>query len=274
MKSPALLAFTTLIGLTGASCIVPDGAQPRASLSVDAATKFVHRGMVQNENGVIQPSAIIQLPAKRDGQIVARVWANSDLTNDTGDAWLPDGHAGKFSQIDFNLLYVQQLEDFTITSGFISYMLPNGLEFPFGERGETSEFMVEAVYTPPRDTLPVKPFAAVHYDFDEVEGFYLRGGANHQLAFGDEEETQLTTILSIGWMDQSMAFWNYADPDNQGLADASLRTTLTHKLGPHTTLNGFVAYSTIVDGGLREWFDTIAIDPDQLYAGVGVSWTY
>lgn len=264
--------------LLGPSCVVPDSATPSLSIAVDAATKYVHRGMVQNEEGVIQPSSVLVLPAKKGGSIVLRSWANMDLSNDTGDAWLPDGHAGKYSQIDFNLFYVQELDDLTITSGFTSYMLPNGLEFPFGERGQTSEFMVEGVYQLSEAFQSVQPFFAVHYDYDEVNGFYLRGGAKHTHALN--EETSLTTAVSIGWMDDDMVFWNYADPNNSGLADATLRATVDHTLAPHVTLTGFAEYSTVVDSDLRDWFDSLqsasidGVDPDQLYAGVGVRWSY
>ncbi len=272
------LSSAALACLLGSSCVVPDGATPSVDIAVDAATKYVHRGMVQNENGVVQPSTAVVLPAKEGGKIVVRSWANMDLSNDTGDAWLPDGHAGKYSQIDFNLLYVQELDDLTITSGFTSYVLPNGTEFPFGERGQTSEFMVEGVYQLSESLLSIQPFLAVHYDYDEVEGFYVRGGAKHTHAFN--EKTSLTTALSLGWMDDNMVFWNYGDPQTSGLADTTLRTTVDHSLAPHVTLTGFAEYSTIVDSDLRDWFGTLqnssidGIDPDQLYAGFGIRWSY
>ncbi len=263
-----LMAATILVS----ACVVPEGATPSIDLGVDVASRYVHRGMVQNEKGVLQPHGTVVLPAKKDGAIVARTWANMDLSNDTGDAWLPNGHAGKFSQIDYNLFYVQNLDELSITSGFITYNLPNGLEFPFGERGQTSEFMVEGVYALPDSWLSIQPFLAVHYDFDEVTGFYIRGGAAHTYEIDDK--TRLTSELGIAWMDQDMAFWNFSEPRNSGLSDATLRATVDHDLDPHTSVTGFVAYSTVVDSDFRDWFDLIGIDTDQLYAGVGVRWSY
>lgn len=263
-------AAAVLLGST--ACVVPENTVPQLDASLDAASKFVHRGMVQNENGVVQPSVAVSLPAKSEGTIIARTWGNIDLSNDTGDAWLPDGHAGKVSQLDLNLLYVQALGDLTVTSGFNSYLLPNGLEFPFGERGQTSEFMVESVYQLSEKWLSLAPFLSVHYDFDEVQGFYVRGGAQHELDI--DEKTRLQTLLSVGWMDDEMVFWNYADPDNSGVADAKVRATVVHDLMPHVSLTGFAEYSTIVDPDLQDWFGLIGVDPDQLYAGVGVRWAY
>ena len=75
-------------------------------------------------------------------------------------------------------------------------------------------------------------------------------------------------------MDQNMAFWNYADPANRGLADTTLRVSVDHALIPHVTLSGFAEYSMVVDSDLRDWFDVLGLDPDQVYAGVGVRWSY
>ena len=48
--------------------------------------------------------------------------------------------------------------------------LPNGMEFPFGERGSTSELLFEAGV----DVRGVQPAIRISYDVDEVEGLYLQ----------------------------------------------------------------------------------------------------
>ena len=273
MRRPPRRLFVLLPLVSLAACVVPDGARPNANLGVDIASAYVFRGMIQNENGVIQPSGVIALPTKKDGTIIARTWANMDMSNDTGDAWLPDGHAGKFSQIDYNLLYEQRLDDATLTAGFINYNLPNGLEFPFGERGATSEFLVEGSYQLPDSWLAIVPALAVHYDFDEVEGFYIRGSLGHEHEFN--EKMLLATELGLAWMDGNQAFWHYAEPtDRSGLADLTLRGTFEYGFDNHTTASAFLAYSTIVDSQYREWFDTIGLRPEQFYGGIGIRWSY
>lgn len=267
-RSPLLL----LVAALTPACIVPGDAKPTVVAGVDVANAYVHRGMLQNEEGVAQPSAVVRIPAKKDGAIIVRTWANMDLSNDTGDAWLPDGHAGKFSQIDFNFLFEQRLGDNAlVTGGFINYNLPNGLEFPFGERGATSEFLMEGVYQLPDSLLSLKPSIAVHYDFDEVEDFYINAGVSHSA--GLREDLTLRTRLGLGWMGESQSLWNYGI-EEAGLADLTLRGDMDYKLQGGTTLTAFAAYSTIVDSDLSDWFDFIGIDPDQLFGGLGVRWTF
>lgn len=272
MHRLSLISCALSAALLTASCVVPEGAIPSTQLGVDVASSYVHRGMIQNEEGVLQTSGVMVLPAKKDGAIIARAWGNMDLSNDTGDAWLPDGHAGKFSQIDFNLFYEQSFDDGAVTAGFINYNLPNGLEFPFGERGATSEFMVEGTYQLSEKLLSIVPFLAVHYDFDEVEGFYVRGGLGHTLEIDDD--FTFSSELGLAWMDSDQANWIYAQPDDSGLADLTLRGTLEYAIDAHTTANAFLAYSTVLDSDFRDWFDIIGLDPDQFWFGLGVSWAY
>lgn len=265
-------ALTTVLFLMSTSCVVPDGATPDVNLRLDAASKYVHRGMVQNEEGVVQPSAVVVLPAKKDGALIFRSWANMDLSNDTGDAWLPDGHAGKFSQIDFNVLYEQSFDDAVVTAGIVSYNLPNGLEFPFGERGATTEFLVEGRWQLSDKAYELVPFLALHYDFDEVDGLYVRGGVER--VFEIDEKTNVTADFGLSWMDGDQAQWNYAQPGDSGLADLTLRATAERVLDDHTTVTGFLAYSRVMDSTFRDWFDLIGIDPNQLYLGIGFRWSY
>lgn len=272
MSLRSSLSTAALLAATLSACVVPDGAVPQVDLATGLATKYVHRGMVQNEEGVMQSEAVMVLPAEKDGAIVARAWGNMDLSNDTGDAWLPDGHAGKFSQIDFNLLYVQSFENASVTAGFINYNLPNGLEFPFGERGATSEFLVEGQMQLSEKYFSIVPSLAIHYDFDEVEGFYIRTGVER--AFPINDQLTITSDLGLAWMDGDQAFWNFAEPGSSGLGDLTLRGTAEYVIDDHTTATGFLAYSTLLASAYRDWFDLIGINPDQFFLGLGVRWSY
>lgn len=274
MRAACLRGVALSCVILSSSCIVPADAQPDVSIGVDLANKRVHRGMVQTDDYALTTSAEIVIPAKQKGRIVLSTIANMDLTNDTGDAWLPNGHAGKFSQIDYNVLYEQQLgERALITGGFINYNLPNGLEFPLGERGATSEFMLAGTYSLPEDFFSLQPSLAMHYDFDEVEGFYFVMGLGH--SHDVSEVTTLRSSFGLGWMDGDQTFWNYGQPSrSSGLADATLRVDVDHEIQQGTILTGFLAYSRIVDSELREWFDVINIDPTQLAIGAGVRWLF
>jgi hypothetical protein len=123
-----------------ASCIVPEDANPRVAISADLATKFVHRGMTNVDKPVVQPRMAVELPTESGDRMHFVAGGTIELSNDTGDAWFPDGHAGRFTQIDLFADYEKQLGDvFTVRAGIFSYNFPNGLEFLNGERGSTTE---------------------------------------------------------------------------------------------------------------------------------------
>ena len=272
-----------LISLTATGCIIPDDATPSVSLSSVLATKFVHRGMTQSENGVMQPKLAVGLPTTSGDSVTLTAQGNMDLSDDNGDAWFPRGHGGRFSEIDFVGAYTHRFEDVsvfswlqlgapTVTGGLFNYNLPNGLEFPFGERGATSEFLVEGQMQLSERYFSIVPSLAIHYDFDEVEGFYIRTGVER--AFPINEKLTITSDLGLAWMDGDQAFWNFAEPGSSGLGDLTLRGTAEYIIDDHTTATGFLAYSTLLASAYRDWFDLIGINPDQLFLGLGVRWSY
>lgn len=269
---PAGRPLAALLALLPA-CVVPEGARPQVTYGADLATAYVHRGMTQNETGVLQPSLLVALPAKQDGRILTRAWGNVDLSDDTGDAWLPDGHGGRFSQIDFDVLYEQLLGDYVLTMGFVSYNLPNGLEFPFGERGATAEVLVEGSTVLPERFWSLQPTLSIHYDVDEVDGLYLRGSLAR--AFRLDERWSAEVELGLGWMDENQSAWNYAQsPPSSGLADLTLAGTFSYAFDEHTTGQLFAAWSDVVDSDYSEWIESLGIDDSIVWVGTGIRWTY
>ncbi len=240
---------------------------------MDVATKYVHRGMVQNEEGVLQSSLDTSLAARKDGRLIARAWGNLDLSNDTGDAWLPDGHGGRFSQIDFHFLYEQAFESAVLTMGLVSYNLPNGLEFPNGERGATAEVLLAYTAQLPPSLLKLEPTLEVHYDVDEVDGAYVRGSLARSFVLSEDWFADLA--VGVAWMDENQAFWNYAQaPQTSGIADATLVGRVSYAVDRHTTVNFQAAYSDVVDSDFVDWFEVIGIEETQTWVSLGVSWSY
>ncbi len=66
-----------------------------------------------------------------------RIWANMDLHKGTGQAWFPDEHAGKFSQIDFDVSWARELRGSFPKAGLPQHNLQQGAEFLTSERGKT-----------------------------------------------------------------------------------------------------------------------------------------
>ena len=129
-------ALLSLLSVTATGCFVPEDASPTVGLGGEFATKFVHRGMVNVARPVFQPSMSVSLPTENGDSVSFIARGNMDLQNDNGKAWFPNGHAGRFSQIDFLGTYSHQLTDnINIRGGLFSYNGGNGQEFPKNRDG-------------------------------------------------------------------------------------------------------------------------------------------
>ncbi|MEM7517194.1 MAG: hypothetical protein AAF368_09760 [Planctomycetota bacterium] len=241
-------------------------------MSADLASQFNFRGMPNNERGVLQASTDVVLPTKVEtGALAFKAWANIDLSNSTGDAWFPDGHAGEPSQIDLHASYSETYRGFDVAFGLVSYALQNPDDFvlaPSGERGETKEFFASASREIAYDLVPS---LTLHWDFDEAEGIYLNAALFRQ--FPINEKFVADANLSVGWSDENQSDWTYG-LEESGIADVRLRGGLSYFLDRHTTLRSTLNFSTVVDSDLDDWFDLIGVDSDNLWLTLGATWSY
>jgi len=257
-----LLAPAVLAG----GCILPKEQHPTVSFRTLLASKFVHRGQTLVNQPVLQPTLQVDSPTVDGGGMRVLVKANMDLRNNTGAAWFPDGHAGRFTQIEFVGAYSRKLGDVDVEAGIHSYNLPNGLEFPLGERGGTTEVFVTASM----EVLEARPYLSLHYDFDEVRASYLRGGITEDFPLGDGWAIDLDG--SLGYAASSQSAWMYG-LDESGFADLRGSAELSWQYDERTTLAFGLHGSTIVDSTLRRWFvQDLGFDADPIWATLGVTW--
>ena len=254
------------------ACLFEEGTVPAWELGATALTQYNHRGMVMNEEGVVQLDSTISMPVEAGGDFAFRTFGNVDIHNDTGDAWFPNGHGGKFTEIDFSVAYTEQLGSLLLTSGLISYVLPNGQEFNdkngVGPRGETKEAFVRAA----TDLEGFEPFAMVFYDYDEAEGFYVTGGVRKWIELDDQLSAELQA--SLAYSDEDASLWAYGIED-AGFADLTATGTLWYQHDVHTALRLVLGAASIVDSEIDEWFDDVlGIDSDNVWVGLGVTWNY
>ena len=253
--------------------VVPEDADPGVGLELAVASKHIHRGMVQSERGVLQGGMTVDLPAEKvsdgleAGAFDLRAWGNVDLSNSTGDAWFPDGHAGKFTEINFVGTYSQPLGPVTVDTGVFSYVLPQGQEFPFGARGETNEVFV----TLSGEVLGAIPSISVRYDFDEVNSAYVIGSVYEEFALSDE--LQIFTRGWLGYSGAGMSGWNYGIRA-AGFADLGGELGLEWFYDDRTTFEAKVSGTTILDDEIADWFDLIGIKDDNVWFTGGVRFAF
>jgi hypothetical protein len=264
-----VLASLALVSLAATGCIVPEKATPTVGFGTTLATKFVHRGMTLVDNPVLQPRLSVAMPTVfgDTDRLQIDVEGSMELRNDTGGAWFPDGHAGRFTQFEMVGSYQRTFGDLTLRGGLHSYNLPNGLEFQNGERGGTNEVFVLANMT----VLEANPYLAVHYDFDEVRGAYYRGGIAETIQINEKWAIDLDG--SLGYVSEAQSAWLYGF-DEPGLADLRGEVVLKYQYDARTSVRIGAHGSMIVDDQIDEWFTALRIDDDPIWFSLGVGWVF
>jgi hypothetical protein len=248
------------------SCFVPDDARPGVDIGLAVASKFVHRGMTLVDEPVLQPDLGVTIPTEGDGVVGITVRGNLDLRNDTGDAWFPSGHAGRFTQIDQIVDYTHTLGGVTLRGGLHGYTLPNGLEFENGERGNTSEVFVTAS----AEVLETTPYVSWHYDFDEVRATYYRAGLQERFELADR--WSLTLDGSLGYVTSGQALWMYGLAES-GVGDLRGSAILGWAVDARTTIEFAANGSSMQDQTYDDWFRDLGIADDVLWFSLGVAWS-
>ncbi len=256
-----------VVCLLSSGCFVAKDKPPTVDIGTEFATKFVHRGQTLVDNPVLHPSLAVGLPTTNGDSIGVLVDGNIDLRNDTGNAWFPDGHAGRFTQIEMIADYEHRFGDVVLRSGIHSYNLPNGLEFVNGERGGTSELFLLASF----DVLETTPYLEWNYDFDEVKGSYIRAGVSEDFDLGGGFKLNLDG--SLAYVTEAQAVWMYG-LGQAGIADVRGKAVVSWKYDERTTLDFGLHGSLISDSTLDRWFSLLGIDSDPIWITIGVSWAF
>ncbi|MEM7201267.1 MAG: hypothetical protein AAF628_13430 [Planctomycetota bacterium] len=259
--------------LTG--CIVSETEVPTTSVGVEVADKFLHRGMPNNRNWVAQGNLGLGLPTTwDDGLIDVQAFGNLDLRDRTGAAWFPNGHGGRFTQIDFITAYTHDFgEDaagLVVTAGAHNYNLPNGESFPNGPRSSTNEVFVRTSVEL-LEQISLRPQVELRYDFDQADGFY--GRASLGAAIPLPSDLTLGLEGGLGYSSRGQSWWNYGVRE-AGFADLRGTVSLSYQFDAQTVITAHFDASTIVDDGIQDWFNVISIPEENLWGGIGVQWTF
>lgn len=248
-------------------CILASDVPPGFDGSVEVATHYVHRGMVENERGVLQAEAATTLPTIFDGDLRLSTWGNLDLSDQTGNAWMPPDHGGKFTEIDLTASYSQQFAGFDVTGGVQNYILPDGLEFRNGERGATTEVFARVG----RETIwGLYPQLELRVDWDEADGWYGRGSVERDFTFEFDPKLHAVIEVGQGYSQRDESDWNYGI-EKSGLADLTGRATLLYDWDDHTTFHLTAAASRLVDPEIARWTRDIGIDDTPMWLAVGAT---
>lgn len=256
-----------LVLTAGTGCFISREVGPRVGLEALIASQYNHRGMVQNEEAVAQGAIRTALETIDGGSLFLRAWGNVDLRNATGDSWLSDNNGGKFSEVDWTVGYSRAIDRFTFSGGVTAYVLPDASLFPNGARGSTTEIFGVAQV----NIAEFIPEIALHFDFDEGDGFYGTLGVSRRFPIG--EQLGIKVGAKLGVTDGDHADWSYG-VDESGFSDLRGEAEVDFAFDDRTTFFAGIGASTIVDDDIEDWFDQINIDDDNFWIQGGVRFRF
>jgi hypothetical protein len=233
---------------------------PQVGANVAFASAYVFRGVPQVDAFVLQPDVSVALPTSRNGTASLLAWGNVDLESDSGDAVLPGGNSGSFTEIDIVPEYAWTSGDLAFAAGFIDYNFPAG--------GKSTR---EAYFSVSGGLLGMAATATAYYDFDQVEGLYVSGGLSKTFELAESTTADVGGSLAIADDDQGRVYFN---ADETGLADVLLSAGVSHAIDEHTSLFARVSFSTLVDGDYRDGVDALGIEADNAWLSVGIGWAF
>jgi len=224
------------------AAMVPVSAMAEGLLPVSIGTdhtynnKYIWRGLNATDDPVYQGDVWTSYKG-----FTLNVWWNVDLTDINGEK-------GNFTEVDYNIDYSWDYDDFSFSAGGIMY------DFPQFANTETFEVYAGVGYD-----MIAQPSLTLYYDMDDADGFYALMSVGHSFDLMDNElysvdadmiSASLDLSASAGWASEN---WNdfYYGAAHSTFVDVVAGASLPIGITDYVTVTPSAAYSTVVDGALR-----------------------
>ncbi len=216
---------------------------------LDNASQYVWRGIVINDEQVMQPSVTASV-----GGFSLNVWGNFDMT-DTGLAGNDE-----FSEVDYTLAYNGEVDAFNFGIGAVYYDYIGG-----NPREETAEVFGSIGFD-----VMLNPTLTVYYDFDEADGFYGTLGVGHSIPLNDEETFTFDLAAKVAYADGDYNEYYYG-VDDHGFVDVVGSVGLAYAITENIGVGISVSYSELLDNDIEDNADFAYGDSDAFWTTWSVS---
>ncbi|OGV73143.1 MAG: hypothetical protein A3K19_14985 [Lentisphaerae bacterium RIFOXYB12_FULL_65_16] len=261
-------------GVFSASAQGGDDGWPRPSvtLSLDAVNQYVWRGILYNQDPVLQPSATVSWFG-----FSANIWGSYDTT----DYGAHEGGYGdsqwEFAEIDCTLSYSHTFDkaalDLPVSIGVTVGVIDCTYENTYWEELDTTEVFA-GVSLP---DLLLSPSVTVYRDTNQSDGLYVQGAVSHTISLlknGDEDRLGLTLGATLGWGNRDNNEY-YLGVDESGFADAGVSASLPWNIGGGVSLTPYIRYTDFVDHELRDARDAVPNASSEMFvAGATLAWGF
>ena len=241
----AIGILTILLTYSAASlCSATDEASMSVDFEAVQASKYVWRGLVCNDEPVMQPS----LTASWQSGISFNLWGSFDQT-DFG------GTKGKFSELDYTLSYDWHSGGKDWTIGYSIYTYPNT------SSAGTSEIIANCDFGG-----PLGANLSLARDIREANGLYLGLGWSKTALI---KNRSVDISGELGFSDKRISGYYYG-VKSAGLSNASICIEMPVDSHGGWTITPSIAYTRVLRQSLRAAVDS----PDNYIFGVKLAKTF
>ncbi len=214
--------------------------------SLDFCTDYVWRGLVINDEPVLQPSFTATQTIGRIGSFSFNIWGNFDFTDYYGIK-------NEFSEIDLIASYALPSGPLGLEVGFIHYSFPSTTD------SATTEVYITAGYEP--EDIPLAFSFSAFYDLDEIDGFYLSGKISSLIPVTPQLSLELALSAGYANSDYNLGYFNVSD---SSLVDSVVSAALNYKVSDLFSLSVYGQYMSLLDSTLK---DTVPINSRDKLSG-------
>ena len=221
MNTTSRILLSLAIGLSLLPGLVADESR-QSAFDLEFGSAYVWRGITFNDGEVLQPSITVSSP----GGVSVNLWANygiDDCSDTAGESHV--------TEIDFTAAYDLPLENVDVQIGIVEYRF---------HRRDNPPVTHEAFIRSAIEWLLLDIAAEVHYDFDELDDYYLSFELGRSFELTGALEMQLAA--SVGYSGDDMALGQ-----NAGWHDYVLSLALNYASREHTVAGAWLAYTDTLD---------------------------
>ena len=247
MKKYIMLVLLSMIGLGAGAARAID-----YTLDVPVYSSYVLRGMVLNDQPVLQPS----LTAIAQNGLSLSLWANMDLTSQSSKAKSKDiqeenraTSAYQFSEIDPTLTYKLPVSFAEITVNYIHYFFPNNFDERSNSTRQAPKDTGEFFASIGRSDWYLQPKLTVYWDIRATHGTYANFSLHHGWDITDKFNAGLGGSIGGGNAHYNLGNFGVWEKD---LVDGNAAVDATYKLSKSVSIGASVQYTILLSENIRE----------------------
>jgi len=244
---------------------VQAASEPEISAEASLLSSYVFRGMVLNNDAVMQP----QVTVEHYG-VSFNIFGNYDIGSNF------DGVSSDFSEIDCTLAYELPLaiEDLVVSVGLTHYTFPNVTVGGAARESTTEIFAKGTLKTLENLEIPVIPSMTIFGDVDEVNGTYVLFDVYVPYQITPELSSQFGFSAGYG----NTAYNDFYFGQGQGIDadwnDFNFNGALSYAVTDDLTASANLTYTVLNGGAIEDGADAIYEDDEKLWCGLSVAYDF